>query len=122
MLCPDILSVAQAITQGLLTETLYVSPAGPISALDILYGFQHDIQRGNFFMAHKTAFTADTLAKDLMAAGFSGVSVARDLNFGLHALATKNSWDEKSIKELIGASRPPEGYLIEVMDFGCYAP
>ncbi|NMG14909.1 class I SAM-dependent methyltransferase [Aromatoleum bremense] len=122
VLCPDILSVAQAITKGFLGQTLYMSPAGPISAIDIMYGFQHDIEKGNLFMAHKTAFTAQTLAAALAAGGFAGSAVARDRGFGLYSVATKNAWDEALIKNLIDALHPADEYVLERLRFGCYTP
>ncbi|MDB5814914.1 MAG: hypothetical protein JWN23_2031 [Rhodocyclales bacterium] len=122
VLCPDILSVAQAITYGALTNPLYVSPAGPISAIDIMYGHQADIQRGNIFMAHKTAFTAQTLSTELMSVGFVGSVVARDQVFGLHALATKTAWNAQAIKKLASGIFLPSPELLEIQSFGCYFP
>ncbi|MDX5363669.1 MAG: class I SAM-dependent methyltransferase [Pseudazoarcus pumilus] len=92
--CPDIQSVAQVVGEGRLMDVLYVSPAGPISAIDIMYGHRAAIQGGNLFMSHKTAFTADTLAKHLKDAGFEMVIVARDRIFGLHAIAYCRQVDE----------------------------
>lgn len=45
--CPDIQAVAAEVAQGNLENTLYVSPAGPIAAIDILYGLGTDLARGN---------------------------------------------------------------------------
>lgn len=70
---PDIQAVAEHVAQGNLEETLYVSPAGPISALDILYGLRTAVANGNHFMAHRTAFTAKTLAQKLEKTGFQRV-------------------------------------------------
>ena len=36
--CPDLQSVCALVAQGKLTEAAYQSPAGPIAAIDILYG------------------------------------------------------------------------------------
>ena len=36
--CPDLISVCQAVVSDRPMETLYVSPAGPIAPIDILYG------------------------------------------------------------------------------------
>jgi predicted O-linked N-acetylglucosamine transferase (SPINDLY family) len=75
---PDIQEVAQAVAQGNLEETLYVSPAGPISAIDILYGLRTAIADGNEFMAHRTAFTSETLSQKLQQAGFTKVEIQKD--------------------------------------------
>ena len=121
VLCPDIQSVAQAITQIPPTEPLYISPAGPISALDILYGLQSDIQAGNEYMAHKTAFTAETLAAALQSSNFSGCLVARDNIFGLHGIATKSLIPEPEVSKLMDSIFPSKEFLLEVFSFGCYA-
>lgn len=120
VLCPDILSVAQAIIQGSLTDSLYESPAGPISAIDIIYGLQADIKIGNHFMAHKTAFTAHTLSQALIAAGFAGGIVLRDEVFGLHSLTTKSTLDFDLINKLVTSVLPRSESCLEMLNFGCY--
>jgi SAM-dependent methyltransferase len=87
---PDIQRVAQFVAAGNLEEPLYVSPAGPISAVDIMYGFRPSMAAGNLFMAHKTAFTAASLARQLMASGFSEVTIVRK-DFNLFATAWKRA-------------------------------
>jgi len=59
--CPDLQSVAALVAQDRLTEPAYVSPAGPIAPLDILYGHRAAMQRGNLFMAHRCGFTRKVL-------------------------------------------------------------
>jgi len=93
--CPDLESVAEAIVQKGAAETLYVSPAGPIAALDILYGHRKAMAAGNIYMAHRTAFTAALLQDSLLAAGFAQVFVGRDQIYGLHAIAYKQEVPEK---------------------------
>jgi SAM-dependent methyltransferase len=51
---PDLQHVARSIAKGNLEDTLYVSPAGPIAPLDMVYGHRPSIQLGNEFMAHHT--------------------------------------------------------------------
>ncbi|UZQ55026.1 tetratricopeptide repeat protein [Trichothermofontia sichuanensis B231] len=85
---PDLQRVAEYVAQGKLEEPLYVSAAGPIAAIDILYGYSYDIARGNSYMAHRTGFTAKTLAEKLKQAGFSTVEVIED-DLNLWATATK---------------------------------
>jgi len=87
---PDIQEVARHVAQGNLDQTLYVSPAGPICAIDILFGHRGFIARGNLFMAHKTGFTAKSLGQKLIEVGFAEVKVSVDQPaFALWALATK---------------------------------
>ncbi len=75
---PDIQRVAEFVAQGQLEEPLYQSPAGPISAIDILYGLRTALAEGNSFMAHRTAFTVETLSQKLQQAGFTRVEAKED--------------------------------------------
>ena len=117
ILCPDILSVAQAITEGYLNQPVYTSPAGPITALDILYGHHHDIERGNLYMAHKTAFTAETLVGHLTNASFGSVSIGRDSVFCLHALAHRQRLSASEAAAMAEALLPEREHLIELIHF-----
>ncbi|MDG1286017.1 MAG: methyltransferase domain-containing protein [Rickettsiales bacterium] len=74
---PDIQSVAFSIAKGGLEEALYESPVGPITPLEMLYGYNKSLEQGEHYMAHKTAFTAQTLAVKMLNAGFHNVTVAR---------------------------------------------
>ncbi len=80
--CPDIQKVAEYVAQGKLETPLYtISGGANISALDILYGWGMPISQGNYYMAHRTGFTAETLKNKLRDAGFVDVIVCReDLN------------------------------------------
>jgi len=68
--CPDLQSVCEFVANGVLLEPLYDSPAGPISAIDILYGWRDAIARGEVYMAHKCGFTYATLQDSVLGAGF----------------------------------------------------
>jgi ubiquinone/menaquinone biosynthesis C-methylase UbiE len=71
---PDMHEVMrQTLERGLdIDDVLYQSPAGPITVLDVVYGYGAEIeQSGNDFFAHKTGFTQKSLLKALHAAGFS---------------------------------------------------
>jgi len=63
------------IASGALDEVAYVSPGGPITPRDMLYGYAPYIAGGNVFMTHKTGFTARTLCLELERAGFVGGEV-----------------------------------------------
>ena len=76
---PDLTVPARAVARGRLEDVLYMSPAGPISALDMLYGHRAAITRGEHYMAHRTGFTKQTLTAKFTGAGFASVLVeARD--------------------------------------------
>jgi SAM-dependent methyltransferase len=85
---PDLRAVARGIATGQLERTLYQSAAGPISALDILFGHQAALRAGNHHMAHRTGFTADTLGRHMADAGFDEVRVHEGRKLDLWALAT----------------------------------
>jgi SAM-dependent methyltransferase len=85
---PDMRAVARYIVEDRLDEPLYQSPSGPITPLDIVFGHQDSIERGNHYMAHRTAFTATTLGNALLAAGFEEVRVHEGRRWDLWAIAT----------------------------------
>ncbi len=72
---PDLTFPARQVARGRLEEVLYVSQAGPITALDMLYGHGAAITRGEHYMAHRTGFTKQTMAAKFTAAGFANVRV-----------------------------------------------
>ena len=77
---PDVEDVAPTF------ETLYDSPAGPITGHDLYFG--HRPER-NPWMAHKTAFLRDTLQAALEGAGFAPVKVTRAANYQLIGIGHK---------------------------------
>lgn len=85
---PDIEKAAEMILQDKIEETAYVSPAGPIRPLDIIFGFEPYVTSGNAFMAHRTAFTAKSLARQLSRVGFTDGKVMR-VEFDLWGMAKK---------------------------------
>jgi SAM-dependent methyltransferase len=118
ILCPDMLSVAQAIRDGFLEKAVYESPAGPITALDIVYGYHSDIEAGNHYMAHKTAFTSETLAKHLERAGFASAIIVRDYLLGLHALALPPGWQVDHANEVLHGLMPHNDAIVETLRYG----
>ena len=82
---PDLQGVAAEIAKGRLHERLYRAEAGDISALDIVYGLQRDIEGGREYMAHRTGFTVKTLGRALIQAGFVRVQVSRAADYALWA-------------------------------------
>ena len=88
---PDLQGVAAVIATGRLHERLYRSEAGDISALDIVYGLQRDIEGGREYMAHRTGFTLRTLGRALGQAGFVNVQVSRGPDYALWARGRRPS-------------------------------
>jgi SAM-dependent methyltransferase len=52
---PDLQSVAQLVVERGLNATAYVSSAGPVAPIDMIYGHRAAIACGMHFMAHRTA-------------------------------------------------------------------
>lgn len=100
--CPDLQSICALIAEGKLLEPAYVSPAGPISPIDILFGHRTAMAAGNLYMAHRCGFTQKVLAGSLREAGFSSVIVKRRQArfFDLWALASVDLIGQDELKLL----------------------
>jgi hypothetical protein len=74
LMVPDLEAVMRQVTRQPhldLEEKLYDSPAGPITALDVIYGWgRHIAKSGVDFYAHKTGFTLVSLRRVLEESGF----------------------------------------------------
>jgi SAM-dependent methyltransferase len=99
---PDLRAVARHIANDQLTSTLYQSAAGPITALDIVFGHQASQAAGNHFMAHRTGFTCSTLGQCLLNAGFNEVRVHEGRYWDLWAIATMPKASSKLFNQLAG--------------------
>ena len=100
--CPDLQEVCRLVAEDKLLEPAYTSPAGPISPLDMLYGFRTAMAKGNLYMAHRCGFTQSVLAQTLHAVGFSSVACKRRTHphYDLYALATKHEMDKDHLQKL----------------------
>ena len=95
--CPDIQRVCEEIVQDKLLETLYESPIGPVSAIDIMYGNRREISEGNYYMEKKVGFTYSVLNGAFAEAGFKaryGGRSERGWELALVAFKQKKSEDE----------------------------
>lgn len=99
--CPDLVSVCRQIGEDRLLEPLYVSPAGPITPHDILYGFGKDIANGNHYMAHRCGFSEQSLRDTLIRTGFQSVAtLRRPAQYDLWAVASKSERDGEALSHL----------------------
>ena len=100
--CPDLQSVCELVAKDKLADTVYESPSGPITPLDILYGHSASIALGNVFMAHKSGFTQKTLSDYMVKAGFKTVTTRRRGHpfYDLWVIATKAQVNEFEAREL----------------------
>ena len=100
---PDLETVAALVAARGLDHPAYMSPAGPITPLDMLFGHSASIARGLTFMAHNTGFTCTSLGNALARAGFAMVLVKRD-QFDLWALALMQDADKEAIQQNLKTS------------------
>lgn len=100
--CPDLQSVSELVARDKLTDSAYMSPAGPITPLDIIYGHRDSIARGQHYMAHKCGFTASVLVASLKTAGFPITASKRrgPPFFDLWAVALKKPVPRSELKKL----------------------
>ena len=85
---PDLQMACEMVAQDRLYDTAYISPAGPIAPIDMIYSYRNFLLDNNVFMLHKTGFTATTLRAKLLTAGFSFAFVRRT-GVELYAVALK---------------------------------
>lgn len=106
--CPDLQSVCALIADGKLLEPAYNSNAGPIAAVDILYGHRPSMARGNLYMAHRCGFTEQVLINTLRSMGFIAVVSTRRVApfYDLFAIATKSAASEADLRALAALHFP----------------
>ena len=90
--CPDLEKVCEKIVTGGLLEPVYISRAGPIAPIDILFGHRASIANGNRYMAHHSGFTSKVLSQSLVSCGFQTVvTLARPGRFDLWSSRDANA-------------------------------
>ncbi len=106
-LFPHEAPVAAYIKGNSLDSVAYMSGMGPITPLDFLYGHNALIRNGNVYMAHRTAFTKDTLQKALMNSGFrTALTLAKPAQFEIWAIASKGEQKRETMLELAAGHIP----------------
>ena len=99
--CPDMISIATLVAEDKLTDTAYISPMGPITPLDMLYGHIESLKQGRSYMAHRSGFTGKTMRESLVSAGFKTVATnTRPQYFDLWALALPYELEEEKVLPL----------------------
>ena len=99
--CPDLQSVCALIAEDKLAEPAYLSPAGPISPIDILYGYRPRLAEGNYFMAHRCGFTLRFLIATLQANGFpAAAGKRRPADFDLWVAAGRGAMTDEALRAL----------------------
>ncbi len=99
--CPDLQAIGERLAAGDIDTPLYISPRGPVSPIDMLYGFRPAMSEGNLYMAHHTGFTIKSLANACNQAGFASfMGFRRPQQRDLWGLATKAPKTREEIGEL----------------------
>jgi SAM-dependent methyltransferase len=80
IIVPDLQQISQWIADDRLHETIYESPAGPVTAHDMLWGYGPAIERGATQMAHHCGFTPTLFLDRLKEAGFREIVLRRRKN------------------------------------------
>lgn len=104
MTMPDLQQAAQMIADGRLTETIYESPVGPVTPLDMVFGHSASIERDYNHMQHRTGFTQQRLKDEIKNAGIEYSSVWKKSS-NLWALASMKP-HSKIIQQLRSNSEP----------------
>lgn len=81
LLTPNLKGVADNVKQGKLLDTIYESPGGPISAMDMLFGSRYHSHKANSdFMIHKCGFTKEVFEELAKEHGFNVRVVENELD------------------------------------------
>ena len=89
IIVPDLQVIAELIASDRLHEVVYESPAGPVTAHDMVFGYGPSLERGRVSMAHRCGFTPTLLLQKLQAAPFAEIVLRRRPNQELAAVACK---------------------------------
>lgn len=101
IIVPDLQAIADWIATDRLHETVYESPAGPVTAQDMLWGYSQAISRGNQAMAHHCGFTPTVFLQNLKHAGFAEILLRRKSNLELVALALPQVAKDAERREIL---------------------
>lgn len=106
--CPDLQQVSKFVADGKLLEEVYSSGLGPITPMDILFGFGQSLEAGSHFMAHKCGFTGAVLRDCLLEAGFQTIIVLKREapNFDIFAFASKAPKSVEDMKAIASLHFP----------------
>jgi hypothetical protein len=99
IIVPDLQTLASYIVADKLHEVVYQSPAGPITAHDVVFGLGAAIAHGNVHMAHRCGFTPSLMLQQLRRAPFAEIVLRRRPNMELAAIASKTAFADQADRE-----------------------
>ncbi len=105
---PDAQLAATYFAHNRPREMLYKSPAGDISAHDVLFGYHKNLEKGLHQFAHRTGYTCESLANALREAGFCSIAIRAD-GFDLNVVAHRYDYDNPRRVEKVSISYPKMG-------------
>ena len=91
LIVPDLQAIASYLVNDRLLDIIYQSPAGPVTAHDVIFGFGGALARGHMNMAHNCGFTAGVMLEKLKEVRFAEIVLRRRSNLELAALACKRA-------------------------------
>jgi SAM-dependent methyltransferase len=101
LIVPDLQSIASFIADDRLHEVIYRSPAGPVTAHDMLFGFGPALAQGRSSMAHNCGFTPGLLLQKLQESPFAEILLRRRANHELAGLARKRAPADPAEREAL---------------------
>jgi SAM-dependent methyltransferase len=104
MIVPDLQSIASYIVNDRLHEVIYRSPAGPVTAHDMLFGFTPALAQGRISMAHNCGFTPSLLMQKLQESRFAEIVLRRRANHELAAVAQKRAPADAAARDALLAA------------------
>jgi SAM-dependent methyltransferase len=104
LIVPDLQTIAEYIAGDRLHEVVYQSPAGPVLAHDIVFGFGPHLAQGRNAMAHNCGFTPTLLLQKLREAPFEEIVLRRRAGHELAGVARKRAPADEAEREALLAA------------------
>ena len=101
VIVPDLQAIASYIETDRLLDMIYESPAGPVTAHDMIFGFGRDLASGHLRMAHHSGFTTSVLLRKLQEARFAEIILRRRSTLELAAVAWKRGSAENAARQAL---------------------
>jgi predicted SAM-dependent methyltransferase len=102
VIVPDLQSIASShVATDRLHETVYQSPAGPITAHDMIFGYGAALAQGHIHMAHNCGFTPALLLQKMQEVPFAQFVLRRRPMHELAAVARKRPPADQNEREAL---------------------
>ena len=105
--CPGLYSICRLVVDDKVVDTACHPPAGPIAAIDMLYGFRPSMAEGDSYTSRRSGFTETTLRGTFEHFGFLSVATLRcEKHFDLFCLASKKKLKDNELISLAKSHFP----------------